>query len=39
MNKLKTTSKSENEVANEEPISDADLENIVGVGDNSELEV
>ncbi|XP_024023789.1 DNA repair protein RAD5A [Morus notabilis] len=38
VNKLKTTSKSENEVANEEPISDADLENIVGVGDNSELE-
>lgn len=39
LNKSKNPSKSENEVANEESISDADLDNIVGVGDNSELEV
>ncbi|GMN56206.1 hypothetical protein TIFTF001_025324 [Ficus carica] len=38
LNKSKNPSKSENEVANEESISDADLDNIVGVGDNSELE-
>ncbi|WCJ41699.1 DNA/RNA helicase protein [Euphorbia peplus] len=42
VNKSKNQSKNENEVENEveneESISDADLENIVGVGDNSELE-
>lgn len=38
-NKFKNPSQNGNEVENEESISDADLENIVGVGDNSELEV
>lgn len=32
-------SRNENEVENEESISDADLDNIVGVGNCSELEV
>ncbi|XVF46843.1 hypothetical protein PTKIN_Ptkin03bG0060200 [Pterospermum kingtungense] len=36
--KFKNQSQSGNEVENEESISDADLDNIVGVGDNSELE-
>ncbi|XP_065868143.1 DNA repair protein RAD5A isoform X2 [Euphorbia lathyris] len=38
VNTSKNQSKNGNEVENEETISDADLENIVGVGDNSELE-
>ncbi|XP_012464915.1 DNA repair protein RAD5A isoform X2 [Gossypium raimondii] len=37
-NKFKNPSQNGNEVENDESISDADLENIVGVGDNSELE-
>ncbi|OMO58307.1 SNF2-related protein [Corchorus capsularis] len=37
-NKFKNQSQSGDEVENEESISDADLDNIVGVGDNSELE-
>ncbi|KAK8545016.1 hypothetical protein V6N13_066330 [Hibiscus sabdariffa] len=37
-NKSKNQSQNGNEVENEESISDADLDNIVGVGDNSELE-
>ncbi|XVF19793.1 hypothetical protein REPUB_Repub11eG0141500 [Reevesia pubescens] len=37
-NKFKNQSQSGSEVENEESISDADLDNIVGVGDNSELE-
>uniref|UniRef100_A0A803QKU8 Uncharacterized protein n=1 Tax=Cannabis sativa TaxID=3483 RepID=A0A803QKU8_CANSA len=36
--KLKNPSANENEGEDEEPISDADLENIVGVGNSSELE-
>lgn len=39
INKYKTQSVNGNEVENEESISDADLENIVGVVDSSELEV
>ncbi|KAE9463407.1 hypothetical protein C3L33_04686, partial [Rhododendron williamsianum] len=38
INKFKTQSVNGNEVENEESISDADLENIVGVVDSSELE-
>lgn len=38
-NRFKNQSQSGNEVENEESISDADLDHIVGVGDNSELEV
>ncbi|KHG20975.1 hypothetical protein F383_03752 [Gossypium arboreum] len=37
-NKFKNPSQNGNEVENDESISGADLENIVGVGDNSELE-
>ncbi|XP_007015969.2 PREDICTED: putative SWI/SNF-related matrix-associated actin-dependent regulator of chromatin subfamily A member 3-like 2 isoform X2 [Theobroma cacao] len=37
-NRFKNQSQSGNEVENEESISDADLDHIVGVGDNSELE-
>ncbi|XP_021278351.1 DNA repair protein RAD5A isoform X2 [Herrania umbratica] len=37
-NRFKNQSQSGIEVENEESISDADLDNIVGVGDNSELE-
>ncbi|KAL5580233.1 hypothetical protein UlMin_012675 [Ulmus minor] len=36
--KFKNASKNDNEVENEESISDADLDNIVCVGDSSELE-
>ncbi|XP_062105253.1 DNA repair protein RAD5A isoform X2 [Humulus lupulus] len=36
--KLRNPSANENEGEDEEPISDADLENIVGVGNSSELE-
>jgi DNA repair protein RAD5 len=38
-NKSKNQSGNGNEIENEESISDADLENIVGGGDSSELEV
>lgn len=38
-NKFKNQSQNGNEIENEESVSDADLDNIVGVGDNSELEV
>lgn len=38
-NKPKIPSQNGDEVENEESISDADLENIVGIGDSSELEV
>lgn len=39
VNKSKNQLENGNDVENEDSISDADLENIVGVGDNSELEV
>lgn len=39
INKFKNQSVNGNEVENEESISDADLENIVGVVDSSELAV
>ncbi|XP_059659342.1 DNA repair protein RAD5A isoform X2 [Cornus florida] len=38
VNKFKNSSLNGNKVENEESISDTDLDNIVGVGDNSELE-
>ncbi|PON53378.1 Cdk-activating kinase assembly factor [Parasponia andersonii] len=37
-NKFRNPSENKNEVTNEESISDADLDSIVGVGDSSELE-
>ena len=39
LNKFKNPSPDGETVENEESISDADLDNIVGVGDSSELEV
>lgn len=38
-NQPKIPGQNGDEVENEDSISDADLENIVGVGDSSELEV
>ncbi|XP_044482430.1 DNA repair protein RAD5A isoform X2 [Mangifera indica] len=38
VNKFKNQSRNENEIESEESISDADLDNIVGVGNSSELE-
>lgn len=38
-NKPKNPGRNGGEVENEESISDADLDNIVGVGDSSQLEV
>lgn len=39
VNKSKHPSNNGNEVEDEKSISDADLDNIVGIGDSSELEV
>lgn len=39
LNKSKNPSQNGNEVENEDSISDVDLDNIVGVGNSSELEV
>lgn len=39
VNNSKNQSQTGNQVENEESLSDADLDNIVGVGNNSELEV